>query len=126
MCQDLTQNPLHFPVLRLMLNCLYFSMLVGPEIECHTVEVQEGESLDGKCNVTGSPTPHIQWLINGHSINPGHSLRRNDTGTYEVKAEGLTSVEKKVQLIVFCECNSCMLNVFSKHFNHFVDNVFLV
>ncbi|PWA17618.1 hypothetical protein CCH79_00008177 [Gambusia affinis] len=60
---------------------------VGPEIECHTVEVQEGESLDGKCNVTGSPTPHIQWLINGHSINPGHSLRRNDTGTYEVKAE---------------------------------------
>lgn len=101
-------------------------MLVGPEIECHTVEIQEGESLDGKCKVTGNPTPQIKWLKNGHSINLQYSLRRNDTGTYEVKAEGLASVERKVQLMVFCECNSYMLNVFSKHFNHFVDDVFLV
>uniref|UniRef100_A0A3B5QTJ6 Hemicentin-2-like n=1 Tax=Xiphophorus maculatus TaxID=8083 RepID=A0A3B5QTJ6_XIPMA len=80
---------------------LSIGVMFGPEIECHTVEIQEGESLDGKCKVTGNPTPHIKWLKNGHSINLQYSLRRNDTGTYEVKAEGLASVEKKVQLIVF-------------------------
>ncbi|XP_032443245.1 hemicentin-2-like [Xiphophorus hellerii] len=80
---------------------LSIGVMFGPEIECHTVEIQEGESLDGKCKVTGNPTPQIKWLKNGHSINLQYSLRRNDTGTYEVKAEGLASVEKKVQLIVF-------------------------
>ncbi|XP_054892048.1 hemicentin-2-like [Poeciliopsis prolifica] len=80
---------------------LRIGVLFGPEIECHTVEVQEGESLDGKCKVIGNPTPHIKWLINGYSINLAFPLRRDATGTYEVKAEGLTSVEKKVKLLVF-------------------------
>ncbi|XP_014876266.1 hemicentin-1 [Poecilia latipinna] len=73
----------------------------GPEIECHTVEVDEGESLDGKCKVTGNPAPNIEWLKDGRPRSLTNPLGRHDSGTYEVKADGLTLVEKRVQLNVF-------------------------
>ncbi|KAM4716948.1 vascular cell adhesion protein 1-like [Anableps anableps] len=72
----------------------------GPDIECHTIEIQEGESLDGKCDVKGNPTLYVEWLKDGRPINLMDPLGRNDTGTYEVKAKGLTLVEKKIQVNV--------------------------
>ncbi|KAM4535599.1 hemicentin-2-like [Fundulus diaphanus] len=79
---------------------LNIKVLFGPYIECNTIEVQEGESLEGKCNVTGNPPPSVVWLKDEHTINLTDLLRRNDTGTYEVKAEGLTAVEEKIQVDV--------------------------
>ncbi|XP_047212655.1 hemicentin-1-like [Girardinichthys multiradiatus] len=72
----------------------------APDIECYTIEVREGESLDGKCNVTGNPPPNVKWLKDGRPINLTDLLRRDDKGIYEVKAEGLTLVEKKIQVNV--------------------------
>ncbi|XP_037544498.1 hemicentin-2 [Nematolebias whitei] len=73
---------------------------IGPDIECSTIELHEGETLEDTCRVTGNPTPHVEWLKEGRLINLTVPLRRNDTGMFLVKAEGRTLQEKTIQVDV--------------------------
>ncbi|XP_075310802.1 MAM domain-containing glycosylphosphatidylinositol anchor protein 1-like isoform X2 [Odontesthes bonariensis] len=72
----------------------------GPYIECSVIALREEETLNGKCTVTGFPTPDVKWLKDGQSINPNAPLRRNDSGTYTLKAKGFSSAEKDIQVHV--------------------------
>uniref|UniRef100_A0A1A8DYR2 Ig-like domain-containing protein n=1 Tax=Nothobranchius kadleci TaxID=1051664 RepID=A0A1A8DYR2_NOTKA len=76
-------------------------VLFGPDIPCSTITLREGEPLKEQCKVTGNPSPYVEWLKNGHPINTSVPLRRNDTGTYTVKAEGHVLSEKQIQVNVF-------------------------
>lgn len=77
--------------------------LVGPDIRCSDLTVQEGETLEGKCYVTGNPRPKVEWLKNQLPISLSIPLRRNDTGIYTVQAEGRVKANKTFQVSVFCE-----------------------
>ncbi|XP_017284891.1 hemicentin-1-like isoform X2 [Kryptolebias marmoratus] len=72
----------------------------GPDIECSTIELHEGETLEGKCRVTGNPIPYVEWLKGGRLINSTIPLRRHDAGTFTVKAEGLTLKRTNIQVDV--------------------------
>lgn len=76
---------------------------VGPDIECSTIVLHEGETLEDKCRVTGNPTPYVEWLKEGRLVNLTVPLRRNDAGMFLVKAEGRTLLEKTIQVDVLCE-----------------------
>uniref|UniRef100_A0A3P9K4V3 Ig-like domain-containing protein n=1 Tax=Oryzias latipes TaxID=8090 RepID=A0A3P9K4V3_ORYLA len=76
-------------------------VLFGPDIKCSDLTVQEGETLEGKCHVTGNPRPNVEWLKNGLPISLSIPLRRNDTGIYTVQAEGRVKANKTFQVSVF-------------------------
>ncbi|XP_034946865.1 interference hedgehog isoform X2 [Chelonus insularis] len=67
-------------------------VIKGPKSESFL----EGKELQLSCNVTGTPEPKIEWLINGEALQPN----------YNVKIKGsslcITSVEKKHAGIVQC------------------------
>lgn len=101
-------------------------MPVGPDIDCFKIEMKEGESLEGKCNVTGNPIPKVRWLKDGRTINLTDPLRRDDTGRYKVKADQNTdrnSSVKEIQVNVLCEFPSGMLNVYFAYSKHLVGGV---
>uniref|UniRef100_A0A8C7XGU8 Ig-like domain-containing protein n=1 Tax=Oryzias sinensis TaxID=183150 RepID=A0A8C7XGU8_9TELE len=76
-------------------------VLFGPDIRCSDLTVQEGETLEGKCDVTGNPRPKVEWLKNGLPISLSIPLRRTDTGIYTVQAEGRVKANKTLQVSVF-------------------------
>lgn len=65
--------------------------------------VKEGTALEDVCTVTGNPTTSVQWLIDGKGINQSIPLTRDKAGTYTLKAEGHTSIEKNFTILVLCK-----------------------
>lgn len=84
--------------------------VVGPDIQCSTNEIPEGETLEGRCQVTGNPSPTISWLKAGQPIDPTLPLRRENAGLYTIKAEGFVSVHKLLRVFVLCEYHSQTLH----------------
>ncbi|KAF5908824.1 hemicentin-1-like isoform X1, partial [Clarias magur] len=58
----------------------------GPEISnCpHPVQLKEGESLLGYCNVAGNPYPSFHWESKGRTIDPATPLNRTSRGEYNI------------------------------------------
>lgn len=65
--------------------------------------VKEGTALEDVCTVTGNPITSVQWLIDGKGINQSIPLTRDKAGTYTLKAEGHTSIEKNFTILVLCK-----------------------
>ncbi|XP_030592635.1 vascular cell adhesion protein 1-like isoform X1 [Archocentrus centrarchus] len=73
------------------------TVFFGPDVQCpDTLELLENESLEGKWNVTGNPTPSARWLKDGQPINLTAPMRRENAGMYTIEAEGLVSVQKNI------------------------------
>ncbi|XP_060753224.1 hemicentin-2-like [Tachysurus vachellii] len=58
----------------------------GPEFSnCPgVVDLKEGTSLTGICDVTGNPFPHSTWKKDGSTIDPANPLKRTSAGMYEI------------------------------------------
>lgn len=72
----------------------------GPEVDCSTVEIKEGETLDSKCPVLGNPAPFVRWLKDGQERNSNEPLRREDAGSYFVIAEGFSQIKQNISVQV--------------------------
>lgn len=74
----------------------------GPDVNCSVspLMVKEGTALEDVCTVTGNPIKSVQWLKDGEGINQGIPLTRDKAGTYTLKAEGHTSIEKNFTILV--------------------------
>lgn len=81
----------------------FFLFAVGPDIRCSSFALLEKKTLEGKCSVTGNPTPHVEWLKEGRLVNLTAPFSRNDAGTYMIKVEGLISIKKNITIDVLCE-----------------------
>lgn len=70
----------------------------GPDVDCSTIEIAEGETLDSKCLILGNPSPYVKWLKKGEEIDSSVPLKREDAGSYRVNAEGYKNsiIEKEV------------------------------
>lgn len=88
--------------------CIYLCA-VGPEIQCTTIELQEGETLEGKCSVAGNPPPVLTWHKDGQPIDPSMPLSRDTAGMYKLQAQGNSDIEKDIRVLVLCECVFYML-----------------
>ncbi|KAM9393963.1 cell adhesion molecule CEACAM5-like isoform 2-T2 [Pholidichthys leucotaenia] len=73
----------------------------GPDIQCADVSLWEGYSLESTCNVSGNPTPSVRWLKDGQPINVTRPLNRKHSGTYTIEAKGASTVQKKIEVVVF-------------------------
>ncbi|XP_070779073.1 roundabout homolog 1-like [Enoplosus armatus] len=71
----------------------------GPDVQCSSPEFLEGETLEKVCPVTGNPTPLVTWLKDGQPTDPAVPLSRENAGLYTVEAEGLSFVQKKLQVL---------------------------
>uniref|UniRef100_A0A8C6UCD2 Ig-like domain-containing protein n=1 Tax=Neogobius melanostomus TaxID=47308 RepID=A0A8C6UCD2_9GOBI len=47
----------------------------GPDVDCSTIEIAEGETLDSKCPALGNPAPYVKWHKNEQEINSSVALR---------------------------------------------------
>ncbi|KAF7665990.1 hypothetical protein LDENG_00122260 [Lucifuga dentata] len=72
----------------------------GPVIQCSTIEILEGETLERRCPVMGNPSPTISWLKAGQPTDPTVPLQRENAGLYTIKAEGSTLVNKSLRVLV--------------------------
>lgn len=77
----------------------------GPDIKSVALNLLEGGTLKSHYLVEGNPTPSVKWMKDGRRIDPSIPLSRNDTGQYVVEAEGASSVKRKLQVFVMCECH---------------------
>lgn len=91
-----------------VLSMFVFVSIVGPDMDCSTIEIAEGETLDSKCPVLGNPVPYVEWHKNGQKINSSMPLRRKDAGTYKVDAEGFSHIKKDVLVRVLCKLMICV------------------
>uniref|UniRef100_A0A8C6U6P5 Ig-like domain-containing protein n=1 Tax=Neogobius melanostomus TaxID=47308 RepID=A0A8C6U6P5_9GOBI len=44
-------------------------------VDCSTIEIAEGETLDSKCPALGNPAPYVKWHKNEQEINSSVALR---------------------------------------------------
>ncbi|KAM3598873.1 uncharacterized protein V6R79_023733 [Siganus canaliculatus] len=72
----------------------------GPVVECSSLELLEGDTLEEHCNVTGNPAPHVTWLKDGQPIDPSIPLSRKNSGWYTVEADGASSIQQTRQVRV--------------------------
>ncbi|XP_028267964.1 hemicentin-2 [Parambassis ranga] len=75
----------------------------GPEIQCTTIELQEEETLEGKCSVAGNPPPVLTWHKDGQPIDPFMPLSRDTAGMYKLQAQGNSDIEKDIRVLVLYE-----------------------
>ncbi|KAL6102636.1 uncharacterized protein ACO6RY_02203 [Pungitius sinensis] len=71
----------------------------GPEGKClllEKLELREGETLGGRCPVTGRPEPSVSWLKDGRPVDPDVPLTRADAGSYSVSAEGASYIRREL------------------------------
>ncbi|XP_042360313.1 hemicentin-2-like [Plectropomus leopardus] len=77
----------------------------GPDVQCSgalldKLELLEGETLKGRCSVTGNPDPFVVWQKDGQPVDPALPLSRKNAGLYAIEAEGAGLVKKKMQVLV--------------------------
>ncbi|XP_044038551.1 hemicentin-2-like [Siniperca chuatsi] len=72
----------------------------GPDVQCSSPEVLEGEPLEKLCSVTGSPTQFVRWLKDGQPTDPTVPLSRENAGLYTIEAGGLSFTQKELWVLV--------------------------
>ncbi|KAF3700028.1 Hemicentin-2 Precursor [Channa argus] len=78
----------------------HITVYFGPDVQCSSIELRENGTLKDQCSVEGNPTPSVTWLKDGQPTNLNVSLSRENAGIYEIKAEGFSSVNKRVHVHV--------------------------
>ncbi|KAM7387112.1 hypothetical protein PAMA_009640 [Pampus argenteus] len=76
------------------------TVLFGPDVQCSTVELLEGQTLENRCPVTGNPVPVVTWLKGNEYADVKLPLSRKEAGMYTIRSEGLSESIKDIQVHV--------------------------
>lgn len=74
-------------------------------MHCSSLNLREGETLESKCLVVGNPVPIVKWLKDGQPVDLTVPLSRENAGNYSISAEGFSSLNETVEVLVLCECH---------------------
>lgn len=65
------------------------------------MDLKEGTSLTGICDVTGNPFPHSFWQKDGFIIDPANPLKRTSAGMYNIIVN--MNIQKSLMVNVICK-----------------------